>query len=220
MNPEDVAALGEARDHREVEALLSFCRECLERKGYPPAYAETTAFALVEADARGIFTHGAAGGTGLDEALARTGVAATVDVAAVPRRLEQRYPTIGVIDARGAPGHYTSRMAIEWVRELAGTHGMAKVYVFDANHFGAAGIWAEEIASDRRPPPACASWATTASGWIIRAAPPWAASTGSGPIPTRTAFRTGTASSPSTWPTPSWRRRSATSTSRKGSRRA
>ena len=150
MNPEDVAALGEARDHREVEALLSFCRECLERKGYPPAYAETTAFALVEADARGIFTHGAAGGTGLDEALARTGVAATVDVAAVPRRLEQRYPTIGVIDARGAPGHYTSRMAIEWVRELAGTHGMAKVYVFDANHFGAAGIWAEEIASDRK----------------------------------------------------------------------
>src|SRR5437867_10963672 len=114
MNPEDVAALGEARDHREVEALLSFCRECLERKGYPPAYAETTAFALVEADARGIFTHGAAGGTGLDEALARTGVAATGGVGAGARRLEPRSPTIGVIDACGGAGHYHPRLACGW----------------------------------------------------------------------------------------------------------
>ena len=150
MNPDDLAELGEPRDHRDVAALFEFCKECLARKGYPAQFADATAFALVEADARGIYSHGAAGGTGLEEALVRTGVTATVDIHAVPERLPQTYPTIGVIDAQGAPGHYTSRLAVEWVRELAGKHGMAKVYVFDGNHFGAAGIWSEEIAADHR----------------------------------------------------------------------
>jgi LDH2 family malate/lactate/ureidoglycolate dehydrogenase len=150
MNPDDLAELGEPRDHRDVAALFAFCKECLVRKGYPPEYADATAFALVEADARGIYSHGAAGGTGLEEALVRTGVTATVDINALPVRLDQTYPTIGVIDARGAPGHYTSRLAVDWVRELAGRHGIAKVYVSDGNHFGAAGIWAEEIAADCR----------------------------------------------------------------------
>jgi LDH2 family malate/lactate/ureidoglycolate dehydrogenase len=150
MNPEDLAVLGEPRDHRDMDALLRFSTECLERKGYSPAFADATAFALVEADARGIFSHGAAGGTGLEEALARVGVTATVDIEAEPRRLPQKYASIGVIDADGAPGHYSSRLAVEWVRELAAAHGIAKVYVSNGNHFGAAGVWSEEISRDGR----------------------------------------------------------------------
>src|SRR5262245_481331 len=98
MNPDDLAVLGEPRDHRDFSALMSFSIDCLRARGYRDVCAEATAFALVEADARGIFSHGAAGGTGLEEALSRAGITATVNPEAEPERLEQKYATIGVLD--------------------------------------------------------------------------------------------------------------------------
>ncbi len=149
MDREVMLQLEGARQHCDFVSMVDFSIVCLRRKGYREESAEASAFVLVEADARGIFSHGAAGGTGLEESIRRTGVTATVDIEAVPEKLEQKYSTLGVIDAHGAPGHITSRLAVDWVKAMARENGMGKVWVSHANHFGAAGIWAEEIAKEK-----------------------------------------------------------------------
>ena len=149
MEGSNLMELSGSRDHRDFQGLMEFCISCLSKKAYPAQVATETAFTLVEGDARGIYTHGAAGGTGLEESLSFKGATATVDVNGQPQKLDQKYSTIGVMDGDAAPGHYTSRLAVEWVRQLARAHGMAKVYVYNTNHFGAAGIWSDEIAKDK-----------------------------------------------------------------------
>ncbi|MHA2250143.1 MAG: Ldh family oxidoreductase [Candidatus Kariarchaeaceae archaeon] len=136
------------REHFNINDLLKFTVEVLKKAGYPEKSAEITAFALLEADKKGIFSHGIAGGTGLEEAVNRSGVTATVIVDAEPIVLEQKYPSIVVIDGNGAPGHITAMIAVNIVQELARKYGIAKVFVQNANHYGAAGVWSEKIAED------------------------------------------------------------------------
>ncbi len=136
------------RKHFGVEDIYRFELETLRAAGYPEDYAEATAWALLEADKRGIFSHGVAGGTGLEEAVKRLEVTATVDPTARIYIPPQKLPTIKIINANGAPGHYTSKLAVDLVKEIARCFGIGKIYVNNANHFGAAGIWSEEIAKD------------------------------------------------------------------------
>jgi len=100
------------------------------------------------ADMKGIFSHGVAGGTGIEEAVSRSGITATVDPKAEPIILEQKYPSIVVVDGNGAPGHLAAAMAVEKVKKLARTYGIAKAFVNNTNHYGAAGAWSEKIAVD------------------------------------------------------------------------
>ncbi|MFX0090910.1 MAG: Ldh family oxidoreductase [Candidatus Hodarchaeota archaeon] len=136
------------RDHYNVDDLFTFAVEVLKSKGYSEKSAEATAYALLEADKRGIFSHGIAGGTGLEEAVRRTGTTATVIPDAEPIILKQKYPSILVIDANGAPGHIVSMIATNQVKGIARKQGLAKVFVNNANHFGAAGVWSSKIAED------------------------------------------------------------------------
>ncbi len=138
----------EERHHFSVDDMRNFTLEVLKKGGYPEESAQATAFALLEADKRGIFSHGIAGGTGLEESVKRSGVTATINPMAKPEVLDQKYPTIAVINANGAPGHITSVMAVDLVKKLARKYGFAKVFVYDANHFGAAGVWSVKIAED------------------------------------------------------------------------
>lgn len=48
------------RKHFAVDDIYRFELEVLKTAGYPKEYAETTAWALLEADKRGIFCHGVA----------------------------------------------------------------------------------------------------------------------------------------------------------------
>ncbi len=136
------------RKHFKIEDLNNFAIEVLKKGGYSEEYAKASAFALLEADKRGIFSHGIAGGTGLEESVKRAGAAGTVDPSAKPKLMESKYPTIVVINANGTPGHYTSLMAIDKVKEIARKYGIGKVFVNNGNHFGAAGVWSEEIAKE------------------------------------------------------------------------
>ena len=136
------------RDHYNVKDLFSFTVEVLMNGDYSEKSSQATAYALLEADKRGIFSHGIAGGTGLEEAVKRVGITATVNPTAEPIILKQKYPSIAVIDANGAPGHITSMMAIDKVKALGRSQGLARVYVNNANHFGAAGVWSAKIAEN------------------------------------------------------------------------
>lgn len=78
----------------------------------------------------------------------RSGITATVDPAAKPFVLPQKFPTIAVIDGNGAPGHFAASEAVKLVKKLARQYGIAKVTVMNSNHFGAAGVWSEMIAAD------------------------------------------------------------------------
>ncbi|MHA2090284.1 MAG: Ldh family oxidoreductase [Candidatus Kariarchaeaceae archaeon] len=136
------------REHFAVKDMENFAYTVLVEAGYSDEAAMATVYALLEADKRGIYSHGIAGGTGLEEAVVRTGITATVEMDAEPIFLEQKYPTIGVIDGNGAPGHITAQRAVTKVKELAREYGIAKVFVHNTNHYGAAGVWSEMIAAE------------------------------------------------------------------------
>ncbi|MFQ5978165.1 MAG: Ldh family oxidoreductase [Candidatus Heimdallarchaeota archaeon] len=136
------------RDHFKVKDIHNFAVEALKQSGYPETSAKATAYALLEADKRGIFSHGLAGGTGLEEAVTSSLLFATVKPQAEPQVLPQKYPALAVVDANGAPGHISSLLAVDLVQKLARKHGIAKVFVNQANHFGAAGVWSSKIAAN------------------------------------------------------------------------
>ncbi|OLS23992.1 MAG: Malate/(S)-sulfolactate dehydrogenase [Candidatus Heimdallarchaeota archaeon LC_3] len=137
------------RNHYSVYDMKKFSFEILKKGGYSDESAQATTFALLEADIRGIYSHGIAGGTGLEEAVKRTGITATVDLKVEPIILDKKYPTIAVIDGNGAPGHITAMKAVLLVKELARKYGIAKVFVQNTNHYGAAGVWSSLIAKER-----------------------------------------------------------------------
>jgi L-2-hydroxycarboxylate dehydrogenase (NAD+) len=140
--------LKEIREHYIVENIQKFAVKLLKRGGYPEKVAKATAFALLEADKKGIFSHGLAGGLGLEEAVKRSALYTSVDPQAEPIILPQKYPTLAIIDAKLASGHFSSIIAVDLVKKIARELGIAKVVVKNANHFGAAGVWSSMIAED------------------------------------------------------------------------
>ncbi|MFX1286716.1 MAG: Ldh family oxidoreductase [Promethearchaeota archaeon] len=136
-------------DHFHVEDVYKFTKLALQTNGYPIEAAKSVAFALVEADKRGIFSHGVTGATGLPEAISRKGILANVDPSSSPIFCDEKYPTIRVINANGSPGPLSSTLAIDHLKINTRKYGLAKVVVNNANHFGAAGIWSEKIAEER-----------------------------------------------------------------------
>ena len=141
--------MNEERSHFKLEDIQEFATKVLIASGYPQDAAEATVYVLLEADKRGIFSHGLAGGTGLEEAVSCARLFSTVKPKAKPVVLKQKYPTIAIIDANGSPGHISSFVAVDLVKQLARKYGLAKVFVKQANHFGAAGVYSEMIAKEK-----------------------------------------------------------------------
>ncbi|MHA1759387.1 MAG: Ldh family oxidoreductase [Candidatus Heimdallarchaeota archaeon] len=138
----------EKRYHFKTKDIFDFAFKVLVESGYPEEAAKATVHVLLEADKRGIFSHGLAGGTGLEEAVSCVGLFSTVKPQAKPIVLKQDYPTLAVIDANASPGHISSFIAVDLVKKLARKYGIAKVFVKQANHFGAAGVYSEMIAKE------------------------------------------------------------------------
>ncbi|MHA1125263.1 MAG: Ldh family oxidoreductase [Candidatus Heimdallarchaeota archaeon] len=138
----------EKRHHFKPEDIHNFAFKILVKSGYPQDAAEATVHVLLEADKRGIYSHGLAGGTGLEEAVSCNGLFSTVKPKSKPIVLKQDYPTLAVVDANASPGHISSFVAVDLVKKLARKYGVAKVFVKQANHFGAAGVYSEMIAKE------------------------------------------------------------------------
>ncbi len=130
-----------------AERIIAYVVEILKRHGVPEKKASLTASVLVEADLRGIFSHGI---NTLDLLILPSLREGGADPLALPedRTRNKKYP-IRHIDAHGDLGHPVAFQAVEMVKDLAREYGLGKVYVFNANHFGIAAVYSEKICAEK-----------------------------------------------------------------------
>jgi len=135
-----------------AEDLVQFGKNVLMKIDFPEKQALAAAKILVEADLRGDHAHGIAGGSSLDDIIAKVfddegkpGFTRT-QIADFTRD-KQKYPTILSIDAHGTLGHYVALEIIPQLIQIANKFGYAKAYIRNSTHFGDCGIYSEMIAS-------------------------------------------------------------------------
>jgi LDH2 family malate/lactate/ureidoglycolate dehydrogenase len=123
------------------EALQAFAEAALAGVGAPPAAAATVAASLLDADRRGVATHGL---VRLPSYVADVR-AGRVDPAAEPV-LERDHGPVATLDGRGGFGAVTGVAAMDEAIERAGRHGVGVVATRGGNHFGAAAFYAQRAA--------------------------------------------------------------------------
>jgi LDH2 family malate/lactate/ureidoglycolate dehydrogenase len=122
-------------------ALLHHCEMRLERAGLSASAATLAAAWLMDADLRGLSSHGVAMLPLYLQALENRSVArhdqaeVIIDAGAMIR-----------LDAKHALGQLTSLQATDLAIERARRHGIAMVGVCQGHHFGAASTWALRLA--------------------------------------------------------------------------
>ncbi len=131
----------------DAGAVRTYVSTIIERHGVKLEKAETVGGVLVEADLRGIWSHGI---NNLDllvlSAIDEGGVVAEATMEDVTRNSAY---SIRHFDAHGDLGACSAMVAVDKVKDLAREHGFGKVYVFNANHFGAGAIYSEKICEQR-----------------------------------------------------------------------
>ena len=117
--------------------LKSFCSEALEKLNVPSEDAQATAKVLVEADLRGIDSHGVARMSryvsGIQQGMMRP--------RAKPRVVHETGST-ATIDADAGLGQPVSFKAMQLAMSKAREHSLGFVAVRNSNHFGIAGFYA------------------------------------------------------------------------------
>jgi L-2-hydroxycarboxylate dehydrogenase (NAD+) len=120
-----------------ADTLKSFCSEALERLGVSHEDAEITAKVLVEADLRGIDSHGVARMSryvsGIKQGMMRP--------KASPKVVHET-PVTATIDAGAGLGQPVSYRAMQLAIRKAREHSLGFVGVKNSNHFGIAGFYA------------------------------------------------------------------------------
>jgi L-2-hydroxycarboxylate dehydrogenase (NAD+) len=120
------------------DALLAYTTKVLEKLGYPKKQAEVTAWVLVEADARGVPSHGVA---------RLSWYQSNIDNGfAFPQALPEivyETPLSLVVDGHNGIGAYIAQFTMPRVVEKAKNSGVGFAAVRNSNHFGMAGLWAE-----------------------------------------------------------------------------
>ena len=126
------------------EVLIHFATKIITALGAPEARARATAEILAAADMRGISSHGVAGGTGLRELVERIQKDA-IDSKAIPRIKRNENWAVATMDAKAGIGPAAAMDATHLAGDLAEVYGIGKVYVHNANHFGAACVYVEAL---------------------------------------------------------------------------
>ena len=126
--------------------LFKFSVEVIESLGVTKENAEITSKILVGADLRGISSHGVAGGTGLTELLERVRAKAINPDAKTILKHKDGWAS-ATIDGKGGIGPVAAQQATQLVGDLAEKYGIARVFVNNTNHYGAACIYVEELIS-------------------------------------------------------------------------
>lgn len=121
--------------------LTEFCRDVFLALGLSSSEAEDSATILVDADARGIASHGVS-------RLKRyvNGIRKGVMISGVSPTVIRDTPISLVLDANGAMGLSLSRNTMDTVIRRASEHGVCFASVRNSNHFGIAGFYAEMAA--------------------------------------------------------------------------
>jgi ureidoglycolate dehydrogenase (NAD+) len=124
-----------------AESLKGFAVDVLVAAGVSATDADVVASSLVDADLRGIHSHGVTRLGIYVERLRRGGNRADGVV-----RIIAQAPAFTLVDSGNVLGQIASARAVEIAVEQAGTAGCAVVSVRCGSHFGAAGYWARLIA--------------------------------------------------------------------------
>ena len=124
------------------EVLRTTAVRVLEHLGYPPPHAEITAEVLVEADARGVPSHGVARLEFYEKNI-KGGFA----VPAAEPKIVHETPLSLVVDGNNGVGPYVSNFTMKRCIEKAAKTGAGFGAVRNSNHFGMAGLWAEKAAA-------------------------------------------------------------------------
>lgn len=121
--------------------LTEFCKEVFLAVGLTETEAIDSAEILIDADARGIASHGVS-------RLKRyvNGVRKGVMISGVKPTVIRDTPISLVLDANGAMGLSLSRSTMKTVIDRAKEHGVCFAAVRNSNHFGIAGFYAEMAA--------------------------------------------------------------------------
>jgi LDH2 family malate/lactate/ureidoglycolate dehydrogenase len=123
------------------EALSSWTRKLLEAAGVVPSAAATVAEVLVEANLRGVDSHGV---LRLPVYLRRIR-AGLLNPAPQPHVAKQD-GTVALVDGDRGPGPVAGVFAATVAAEVAESHGVGVVGVFRSSHFGMAAAYAMRIA--------------------------------------------------------------------------
>lgn len=124
-----------------VETLTNFCLAALNKACLSRADAETTANALVTADAMGVFTHGTKLLAGYLIKLQGGGYQASVSP-----HIEREGPGWAIINGESALGQIGSAFAMQTAMAKAEQVGIAYVGLRNTGHIGAAGYYALQAA--------------------------------------------------------------------------
>ncbi|MFC7404203.1 Ldh family oxidoreductase [Georgenia alba] len=123
-----------------VDALVALGARALEAAGVPSADAELTAAALVDADRRGIASHGLLRLPLYVSSVQARGVNARPNPTWV-----REHGAVAVLDADAALGQVAMAAATERAAQLAGQFGVAVVAVQNSTHYGAGAYWTERL---------------------------------------------------------------------------
>jgi len=119
--------------------LLSYTQRILEKLGYPKKQAEVTAWELVEADARGVASHGV-GRLDFYEANIKSGFS----FPSAEPEIVYETPLSLVVDGHNGIGPYIADFTMTRVLEKAKSTGAGFAAVRNSNHYGMAALWAEK----------------------------------------------------------------------------
>jgi ureidoglycolate dehydrogenase (NAD+) len=124
-----------------ADTLLDWSTRLLTAWGYAPDDAAFIAASLVDANLRGVDSHGLIRLPPYEARIAHS----LVDPRAVP--VVERSGAVVSVDAAGAAGQLAARRATEEVSTLAREFGVATATVKHSAHFGAAGYYARMLAA-------------------------------------------------------------------------
>lgn len=120
------------------EKEKAIIRALLERAGASGEEASITAEVLAEGDLRGLSSHGLLRLPYILRALERGTIVAKANV-----RVVRETPATALIDGGHGLGHYVAARAMKLAIEKSKRFGVGAVGVYNSNHFGIAGYYAE-----------------------------------------------------------------------------
>lgn len=124
------------------EDLKNYTKAVLAGLGYPEAQAEVTAEVLVEADARGVPSHGVA-----RLSFYQKNIEGGFAVPEAEPEVVHETPLSLVVDGRHGVGPHVSLFTMERMLAKSRETGAGFAAVRNSNHFGMAGLWAERAAA-------------------------------------------------------------------------
>lgn len=125
-----------------VDSLTDFAASALSACGVPGADAALTARSLVQADQRGIHSHGLLRLPLYVSALTAGGIAAQPQVAFV-----RDNGASAVLDGGSGLGQVVMQTAVDWTLERAPEYGVSCVAVENSSHYGAGAFWTDQLAA-------------------------------------------------------------------------